>query len=64
MIDASRSPRPLWRRILTALLLVGGIVAAAWLIWVHELHHTGPHVGALPAVQPIHAISSLGRITA
>lgn len=46
MIDASRSPRPLWKRVLTGILLVALIVAAAWLIWVKELHHRDVHVPA------------------
>lgn len=47
MIDASRSPRPLWKRILTGVFLLAAIVVAAWLIWVKELHHHDVHVHAL-----------------
>ena len=52
MIDASRSPRPLWKRILTAVFLLAAIVVAAWLIWVKELHHHDVHVHAL-ALSPL-----------
>ena len=44
MIDSSRSPRPLWNRILMAVLLVVSIVVAAWIIWVKELHHQDIHI--------------------
>lgn len=46
MIDASRSPRPLWRRVLTLLVVVGLAAAAVWVIWVKELHHPDVHVPA------------------
>lgn len=42
MIDASRSPRLLWVRVATVLLLAALIVLAAWTIWVKELHHPLP----------------------
>ena len=44
MIDASRSPRPLWKRVLTLLTLVALVAAASWLIWVKELHHQDVHL--------------------
>jgi hypothetical protein len=47
MIDSSRSPRPLWNRILTGVLLAVAIVLAVWIVWVKELHHKDIHVHAL-----------------
>ena len=47
MIDASRSPKPLWKRLMTAVVLVAAILLAAWTIWVKELHHNDVHVHAL-----------------
>ena len=47
MIDSSRSPRPLWSRVLTAILLVVAIVVAAWVVWVKELHHPNPQIHTL-----------------
>lgn len=44
MIDATRSPRPLWKRVATLLTLVVCIAVAAWVIWVKELHHKDIHV--------------------
>ena len=49
MIDASRSPRPLWKRALTMLVVGALIVVLAWMIWVKELRHPAPHVKALDA---------------
>lgn len=49
MIDSSRSPRPLWKRTLTATLLVIGIATLAWLIWIKELHHRDIRVHAFAA---------------
>lgn len=46
MIDASRSPRPLWKRVLTLLTLIALVAAASWLIWVKELHHQDVHLPA------------------
>jgi hypothetical protein len=42
MIDASRSPRPAWKRYGTFLLLVAVIAVAAVVIWKKELHHNSP----------------------
>jgi hypothetical protein len=39
VIDATRSPRPVWKRYLTIVLLMALIAALAWTIWVEELHH-------------------------
>ena len=52
MIDASRSPRPRWKRLVTLLLLFVFIALAAWLIWVKELHHKDiqVHTVGIPAV--------------
>ena len=50
MIDASRSPRPLWKRIATLVFLVASIALAVWLIWVKELHHHDVHVHALSPI--------------
>ncbi|HVA74516.1 MAG TPA: hypothetical protein VNF71_08120 [Acidimicrobiales bacterium] len=50
MIDASRSPRPLWKRVTALLVLASVIVAAAWVIWVKELHHSDVH---LRVYQPV-----------
>lgn len=47
MIDATRSPRPLWRRILTLVVVAGLIGFFAWAIWVKELHHPGIKIRAL-----------------
>lgn len=44
MIDASRSPRPLWKRVTTVLVLAAVIITTAWVIWVKELHHTDVHL--------------------
>ena len=49
MIDSSRSPRPLWKRTLTASLLVIGIATLVWLIWIKELHHREIRVHAFGA---------------
>lgn len=49
MIDASRSPRPLWKRFLVGAAVIGSTVAAGWVIWVKELHHHSIHVHALSA---------------
>lgn len=46
MIDASRSPRSLWRRMLTLLVVVALAAGAIWIIWVKELHHPDVHVPA------------------
>lgn len=45
MIDASRSPRPLWRRALTLFIVTALVAVFAWAIWVKELHHPAPHIG-------------------
>lgn len=37
MIDASRSPRPLWQRIGTVVVLAALIAVAAFVIWKKEL---------------------------
>ena len=58
MIDASRSPRPLWKRILIAVLLVVSIVVAAWIIWVKELHHQDIHIHTVAFVH-LGVLSSL-----
>jgi hypothetical protein len=42
MIDASRSPRPAWKRYGIFLLLVALIAVAAFVIWKKELHHSSP----------------------
>lgn len=47
MIDASRSPRPLWRRVLTLVLVAALTGFFAWAIWVKELHHPGIKVHAV-----------------
>lgn len=41
MIDATRSPRSLWRRLFTVVVVAVLIGAFAWAIWVKELHHPG-----------------------
>lgn len=38
-VDASLSPRSIWRRTFNFLLLVVLIVGFSWFIWVKELHH-------------------------
>ena len=58
MIDASRSPRPVWKRVGIAVFLVVAIVLAAWIIWVRELHHQAIHVRVLTP-----AIANLARST-
>ena len=50
MIDSTRSPRPLWRRITNLILLLTAIVLAVWVIWVKELHHTNVHIHAVSPV--------------
>lgn len=47
MIDSSRSPRPLWKRTMVAIVLIAFITTLTWLIWVRELHHKSIHVHAL-----------------
>lgn len=47
MIDATRSPRSLWRRLLTVVVVAALIAAFAWAIWVKELHHPGIKVHVL-----------------
>ena len=47
MIDATRSPRPLWRRFLTLVVVAALIGFLAWAIWVKELHHPGIKVHAV-----------------
>jgi uncharacterized membrane protein len=47
VIDATRSPRPLWRRLMTFVVVALLIVVFAWAIWVRELHHPGIKVHAL-----------------
>jgi len=44
MIDASRSPKPLWIRVAAAVVVIAALVAVAWLIWVKELHHQSIHL--------------------
>ena len=46
MIDSSRTPRPLWNRVLTAILLILAIATLAWVVWVKELHHRNIHIHA------------------
>lgn len=62
MIDASRSPNPLWKRMCFVVVLVTAIVVAAWFIWVKELHHTGIQIRVLAppaaAVSVNHALVS------
>ncbi len=68
MIDASRSPRAAWKRYVTFVLLLVLIVAAGYLIWTKELHHTasGPSPSrTLAAAAPIrttHAVSTVTTI--
>lgn len=47
MIDATRTPRRFWRKLINVLIVASLIVMFAWLIWVKELHHTDVHVHAL-----------------
>ncbi len=42
MIDASRSPRPAWKRFTTMAVLAGLILVALVMVWKKELHHSGP----------------------
>jgi hypothetical protein len=58
MIDASRSPHPLWKRISVVLVLIAAIVGAAWLIWVKELHHSQPHIKVLAPIPAASALAS------
>lgn len=56
MIDASRSPRPVWRRLLTTVTVAVLIAVLAWAIWVKELHHPGIKVRGsahLPALSAL-----------
>lgn len=39
VVDASRSPRSIWRRMFNLLLLAVVIVGLTVFIWVKELHH-------------------------
>lgn len=51
MIDATRSPRPAWKRVATAVALIVAIVLAVWIIWIKELHHQSIHLRVLaPAI--------------
>ena len=40
MIDASKSPAPPWRRYATFALLAVLILAAGYVVWSKELHHS------------------------
>jgi hypothetical protein len=51
MIDASRSPRPAWKRYATFVALAALIVVAAFVIWNKELHHTAS--SATPPRSPV-----------
>jgi hypothetical protein len=42
MIDATRSPRPAWRRSVNFLLVGAMIAAVGNFIWSKELHHHHP----------------------
>lgn len=63
MIDASRSPRPLWRRVLTLLVVVAMAATATWIIWVKELHHPEVHVPAYlhRGAAPVSAMATAAR---
>lgn len=52
MIDASRSPRSVWRRVTTVFLVAAMIVFLAWAIWVKELHHRSPQIRTVSALHP------------
>lgn len=58
MIDSTRSPRPLWKRTMIAVVLIVFIVTMAWLIWVRELHHKNIHVHAMgPTVAAVAGVA-------
>ncbi len=42
MIDASKSPVPAWKRYLTIALLAVLVLAAAYVIYTKEIHHSSP----------------------
>ena len=58
MIDASRSPRPPWRRLLTVVVVAAMIAGLAWAIWVKELHHPGVRMHALTHLPALTALIS------
>lgn len=63
MIDASKSPMPLWKRLATVLLLAVLIVAAGYVLWTKELHHSAgesssPTIPAAVAPAPARAAST------
>lgn len=60
MIDASKSPMPLWKRWTTMALLAVLIVVAGYVLWTKELHHpatdsSSPSSPTAAAPAPAHA---------
>jgi len=53
MIDASRSPRPAWKRVGTLLTVLAFILVLTWVIWVKELHHSKLHMPFAPSSSPV-----------
>jgi multidrug resistance efflux pump len=53
MIDATKSPTPTWKRYGTMVLLALLIVAAAYIVWTKELHHSSPSTSAPKSSAPV-----------
>ncbi|MHB1533826.1 MAG: hypothetical protein ACYC1D_04280 [Acidimicrobiales bacterium] len=50
MIDATRSPRPLWKRLAIYAVLAVLVIVLGTFIWTKDLHHSSP--AAAPASPP------------
>ena len=54
MIDATKSPVPAWKRLGLIVLLAVLVLAAGYVIWTKELHHsTSPASSPAPASAPV-----------
>lgn len=62
MIDATKSPMPLWRRYATIALLAIVILAAGYLVWSKELHHSSSS-GSPPSPAAASANSATTKTT-
>lgn len=54
MIDSTKSPVPAWKRLGLIVLLAVLVLAAGYVIWTKELHHsTSPASSPAPASVPV-----------